>query len=338
MVLPAEAVDTYLRRHLPALGAVRSVRKFDVGQSNPTYQLSTERGCCVLRAKPAGKLLKSAHAIEREFLVLQALHGSAIPVPRPLHLCTDESVLGSAFYVMEFVAGRVHVDPTLPGVDASARRALYENSSRLLALLNGADLAAAGIDDYGKPDRYWERLVKRWTEQYRASETERRPAVEELIAALPAAIPLEDYPPSLVHGDFRFDNFIVGDEGEIRAVLDWELSTLGAPYADLAYQCAQWRLPAGDMRGLGGLDRRALGIPTEQEYVDAYCSLRQLSGIPHWNFYLTASLFRLAAICQGIYRRGLEGNASNIAALGFGHKTDVIAAVAVQTITGGAPS
>jgi len=335
MVFPAEAVGTYLRRHLPALGSIRHVRKFDVGQSNPTYLLTTDGGRCVLRAKPPGKLLKSAHAIEREFRILEALYGSDVPGPRPLHLCADESVLGTAFYVMEYVAGGVHVDPTLPGLDPRVRRTLYDSSCRLLARLNDVDLATAGIEDYGRSEGYWERLVTRWTEQYRAAETECRPAMEELISGLPSAVPPVKYSPSLVHGDFRFDNFIVDEDGEIQAVLDWELSTLGAPYADLAYQCAQWRLPAGEMRGLGGLDRRALGIPTEQEYVDSYCRRRHLAGLPHWDFYLAASLFRLAAICQGIYRRGLEGNASNAAAPGFGRKTEVIAAVAVQIISDG---
>jgi aminoglycoside phosphotransferase (APT) family kinase protein len=333
MVFPADAVDTYLRRHLSDLGALRSVRKFDIGQSNPTYRLTMAHGHCVLRAKPTGNLLKSAHAIEREFRILQALQGSSVPVPRPLHYCEDESVLGSAFYVMEYVPGNVHVDATLACLDATVRMRIYQDSSRLLAALNEIDLQAARIEDYARPEGYWARLVKRWTEQYRAAETDTRPAVEALICALPRAVPSVSYTPSLVHGDFRLDNFVIDEGGKIRAVLDWELSTLGCPYADLAWQCAQWRLPAGDMRGLAGVDRRALGIPTEEEYVAEYCARRGIPGIPHWNFYLAASLFRLAGICQGIYRRGVEGNASSSEALGFGHKTDVVADLAINILT-----
>ena len=187
----------------------------------------------------------------------------------------------------------------------------------MLAALNEIDLQAARIEDYARPEGYWARLVKRWTEQYRAAETDTCPAVEALISALPRAVPSVSYTPSLVHGDFRLDNFVIDEGGKIRAVLDWELSTLGCPYADLAWQCAQWRLPAGDMRGLAGVDRRALGIPTEEEYVAEYCVHRGIPGIPQWNFYLAASLFRLAGICQGIYRRGLEGNASSSEALGL---------------------
>jgi aminoglycoside phosphotransferase (APT) family kinase protein len=334
MTFPTEAVDTYLRWRLPGWGPTRGVRKFDVGQSNPTYLVSTDQGQFVLRAKPQGSLLKSAHAIEREFRVLQALVGSGVPAPRPLHLCLDDSVIGSAFYVMEYVSGQVHVDPTLPGVAPTVRERIYDSACRLLVSLNGVDLVAVGLADFGKAEGYWVRQVRRWTEQYRASETEIRPDIERLIDGLPSLIPADANEASLVHGDFRLDNFVVDDRGEIHAVLDWELSTIGSPYADVAFQCAQWRLPAGPLRGLGGLDRHALGIPTEQDYVESYCRMRGLAGIAHWECYLAVSLFRLAAICQGIYRRGLDGNASSVQAVGFGEKTNVIAAHAVALLSG----
>jgi aminoglycoside phosphotransferase (APT) family kinase protein len=334
MTFSAEAVDMYLRRHLPGWGSIRGVRKFDVGQSNPTFHLSTDQGQFVLRAKPHGNLLKSAHAVEREFKVLQALDGSGVPAPRPLHLCSDDSVIGSAFYVMEYVSGQVHVNPTLAGVAPNVRQKIYDSACRLLVALNSVDLAAVGLADFGKAEGYWVRQVRRWTEQYRASETEVRPDIERLIDCLPRVIPADADQASLVHGDFRLDNFVVDDRGEIRALLDWELSTIGSPYADVAYQCAQWQLPAGPLRGLGGLDRNALGIPTEQEYLESYCRMRGLDGIPHWECYLAVSLFRLAAICQGIYRRGLDGNASSPQAVGFGEKTNVIAAHAVALLGG----
>jgi aminoglycoside phosphotransferase (APT) family kinase protein len=293
-----------------------------------------DQGQFVLRAKPQGSLLQSAHAIEREFRVLQALDGSRVPVPKPLHLCSDDSVMGSAFYVMEYVSGQVHVDPTLPGVAPSVRKKIYDSACRLLVALNGVDLVAVGLADFGKAENYWVRQVRRWTEQYRASETEVRPDIERLLNGLPGLIPAEADNASLVHGDFRLDNFVVDDCGEIRALLDWELSSTGSPYADIAYQCAQWRLPAGSLRGLGGLDRHALGTPTEQDHVESYCRMRGLDGIPHWECCLAVSLFRLASICQGIYRRGLDGNASTVQAMGFGEKTNVIAAHAVAILSG----
>lgn len=337
MTFPTEAVDTYLRGHLSGVGSIRSTRKFDVGQSNPTFLVETDAGRFVLRAQPAGTLLQSAHAVDREFRVLRALERSGVPVPRAIHYCDDPSVMGNAFYLMEYVPGHVYLDPRLPGVSAGVRRRVYDSACGLLVALNSVDTAAVGLGDYGRPADYWRRQVRRWTEQYRASETQRRPDLEALIEGLPAALPDPDEQTSLVHGDFRLDNLIVDEQGEIRAVLDWELSTLGSPYADLAYQCAQWRLPES-LRGFGDLDRRALGIPTEGEYVETYCSGRGLSGIPHWNCFLAVSLFRLAAICQGIFRRGLDGNASNLAALGFGDKVDTIAECALRILNEADPA
>lgn len=329
---PVEAADSYFRSQLPALGPLRDTRKFAVGQSNPTYLLTTDTGRYVLRAKPVGRLLPSAHAVEREFRVLGALHGSPVPVPRPIHLCTDDTILGSVFYVMEYVPGQVYLDPTMPGADVTLRRAVYAGAASVLAALGRIDPVAVGLGDYGRPGGYFERQVRRWTKQYRATETECRPDMEELIAWLPLHLPPDTGVARIVHGDFRLDNLVVGEHGEVLAVLDWELSTLGHPYADLAYQCAQWRLPAGEMHGLKGVKREALGLPGEDEYVAAYCKSLGLARIEHWNTYLAVSLFRLAAIYQGVYRRGLDGNASSAEATGFGRKTDIIAAHAVEII------
>jgi len=330
---PVESVDAHLRQQLPALGRITEVRKFAVGQSNPTYLLTTDTGRYVLRAKPAGRLLPSAHAVDREFRVLRALHGSEVPVPRPLHLCTDEAVLGSMFYVMAYIPGSIHLDPAMPGVAPTLRRAVYAGAATTLAALSRLDPVKLGLGDFGRHDGYFERQIRRWTDQYRATETERRVDVEALISWLQKHLPPDPRIARLVHGDFRLDNLIVGARGDVLAVLDWELSTLGHPYADLAYQCAQWRLPAGEMRGLKGVERKPLGLPSEEEYVGAYCKSVGVEAIEHWNFYLAVSLFRLAAICQGVYRRGLDGNASSAEAVGFGRKTDIIAAHAVEIIS-----
>jgi aminoglycoside phosphotransferase (APT) family kinase protein len=261
--------------------------------------------------------------------VLKALSGGPVPVPQPLLHCANPAVIGSEFYVMDYVGGRVFWDPALPDVDVAMRARIYDEMNRVLAALHQLDPAALGLADYGRPGRYFERQIRRWTDQYRASETERRPDVERLIEWLPRSLPPDDGQASLVHGDFRLDNMIFDEAGQVMALLDWELSTLGHPYADLAYQCAQWRLPAGALRGLKGVDREALGVPSENAYVAAYLGRRGLpSGITAWEFYLVLSLFRLAAICQGVYRRGLAGNASSTAALEFGPKVDAIASEA----------
>ena len=327
-----ERLQPYFGHHLPQLGRVLPLTKFPGGQSNPTYLLVADSGQYVLRRKPPGQLLKSAHAVDREYRVLAALAGSGVPVPRVFHLCTDESVIGSMFYVMEFVAGNIYWDPTLPDLDGPARTRIYAEMGRILAALHSVDPVAVGLGDYGRPGQYYERQIRRWTEQYRATETERREDLERVMAWLPGHVPTDDGRVSIVHGDFRLDNIVFDGEGRALAILDWELSTLGHPWADLAYQCAQWHLPAGVLRGLAGVDRVALGIPTEEAYVAAY---RRRTGAPeleNWNFYLAVSLFRLAAICQGVYKRALDGNASSSDALRFGKVTAEIGAVAVGLI------
>jgi aminoglycoside phosphotransferase (APT) family kinase protein len=335
--LPRVQLDTYLRTHLRDIGSLTQIEKFPGGQSNPTYCLATRSTRYVLRRKPAGQLLPSAHAVDREFRILRALSGSPVPVPEPFLYCADPAVIGSEFYVMSYVEGCVFWDPALPGVDAPIRSRIYDEMNRVLAALHQLDPAGLGLRDYGRAGGYLARQIRRWTEQYRASETDLRPDIERLIAWLPGSIPPDDGQAGVVHGDFRLDNMIFDESGHVLALLDWELSTLGHPYADLGYQCAQWRLPAGSLRGLKGIDRAALGIPSEDAYVAAYLGRRGLPGnIPGWEFYLVLSLFRLAAICQGVYRRGLEGNASSEAALSFGPKVDVISgeAVAIMAAVG----
>ncbi|MBM3526004.1 MAG: phosphotransferase family protein, partial [Alphaproteobacteria bacterium] len=292
---------------MPGFSGLRGARKFPGGQSNPTFLLEADSGEYVLRRKPPGQLLKSAHAVDREYRVMAALAGSGVPVPKVFHLCTDEAVIGSMFYVMEYVRGEVYWDPMLPGLESAARCRLYDEMGRVLAALHTVDVAAVGLGDFARPGQYFERQIKRWTEQYRATETERREDIERLIEWLPANLPVDDGRSGIVHGDFRLDNIVFDREHRAIAVLDWELSTLGHPLADLAYQCAQWRLPVGELRGLAGIDRVALGIPSEESYIEAYRRRTGLPAITHWPFYLAVSLFRLAAICQGVYKRALGG-------------------------------
>ena len=325
-------IGAYLSAHLPEAGDLRSCRKLEGGQSNPTYLLETAHTLCVLRSKPAGRLLKSAHAIDREFQVLTALQGTDVPVPRPYLYCNDSSVLGSEFYVMEHVAGRTFWNPAVPEVDQSQRTRIHDSMNDVLVALARVNLRSVGLMEYGRREGFFERQVRRWTEQYRAAETSRRDHMEALIDWLPGNVPVDDGRASLMHGDFRLDNLLIDDRGQVAAVLDWELSTIGHPLCDLAYQCAQWRLPAGRMRGLDGIDREAIGIPSEARYVQRFCERIGMTQASGWTFLLVLSLFRLASICQGIYRRGLDGNASSANALDFDERTTVIAAHAVAIV------
>lgn len=303
----------YLAAHLPAFGGAFALRKFSGGQSNPTFLVEDGRRRLVLRRQPPGVLLKSAHAVDREFRVMQALQGTEVPVPRVLHLCQDPGVIGSLFYVMEFVEGRIFWAPSLDELAPQERGAIYDRMNAVLAALHAVDPAQIGLADFGRPGSYFARQLARWTQQYRASETEPRPDVDRVIAWLEGALPPDDGRVSIVHGDFQLDNMIwATDAPRILAIIDWELSTLGHPFADLAYQCMQLRLPHdGTFRGLGGLDRKALGIPSEAEYVAAYCRRRGLAAITDWSFFLAFSFFRMAAILQGVLKRALDGNASN---------------------------
>ena len=336
----AAALGPYLEANLPGFRDLRGIEKFKSGQSNPTYLLTAASGRYVLRAKPPGQLLKSAHQVDREYRVLKALAGTGVPVPRALRLSPegDDSPIGRMFYVMGFVDGRILWDPALPEASGNVERAaIYDAMNATLAALHSVDVEAAGLSDFGKPGSYFERQLSRWTSQYRASETGAVADMDRLIEWLEANLPPDDGLVALVHGDYRLDNMIFApDRPEVVAVLDWELSTLGHPYADLAYQCMQWRLPhASGFRGLGGVDRHALGIPTEEEYVAAYCRRRGIAAIDNWTFCLAFSFFRLAAICQGVYKRALDGNASNPEkARTYGDAVRLLAGLAAALIAG----
>ena len=313
--LDIAALGLYLRQAAPQIGGVVDLDKFNTGQSNPTYLLTTRTGKYVLRTKPPGKLLKSAHQVDREYRVMQALQDSNVPVPKMLFFCPDEdSPIGRMFFVMEFLDGRIFWDPAVPEVETNTERgAIYQAMNTALADLHDVDIAAAGLESFGKPGSYFERQTDRWTRQYHASQTGQIKAMDQLIKWLENNQPDDDGQVSIVHGDYRIDNMIfAADSPVIMGILDWELSTLGHPLADLAYQCMQWRLPnEGKMRGLAGLDRQALGIPTEADYVARYCARRGLGEIENWPFYLAFSFFRLAAILQGVVKRAEDGNASN---------------------------
>ncbi|RWN21131.1 MAG: phosphotransferase family protein [Mesorhizobium sp.] len=313
-VLDQAALAPYLEANISGFSGLAAVEKFKSGQSNPTYLLTAASGCYVLRAKPPGQLLKSAHQVDREFRVMSALAGTAVPVPAMLHLSAEDSPIGRMFYVMDFLDGRIFWDPALPEAgDNEERAAIYDAMNETLAALHEIDVGTVGLGDFGRPGNYFERQLARWTSQYRASETDAVPEMDGLIAWLKTHMPADNGRISLVHGDYRLDNLIFApDRPKVLAVLDWELSTSGHPFADIAYQCMQWRLPhASGFRGLGGVDRSALGLPSEEDYVAAYCRRRGLTGIGNWTFYLAFSFFRLAAICQGVYKRALDGNASN---------------------------
>ncbi len=307
------AFDAWASNSVEGYRGPSKAMKFPSGQSNPTYLVDAESGRYVLRRKPPGKLLKSAHMIEREFRVLRALAPTGFPTPPALALCEDENVIGTAFYLMAHVDGRILWDPALPELKRDERAPIYEAMCDGLASLHAIDVAAAGLSDFGKPGSYFARQLQRWSEQYRSSETSKIEDMERLIAWLGQAVPADDGHVALVHGDWRIDNMIFDAHApKLLAVLDWELSTLGHPFADLAYQCMQWRLPnAGAFRGLGGVDRAAAGIPTEADYVASYCRKTGLDHVPDWTFLIAFSFFRLAAIIQGVYKRSLDGNASN---------------------------
>ncbi|MDR3389198.1 MAG: phosphotransferase [Rudaea sp.] len=331
LLLPESALASYLQTHVARFRGPLTATKFKGGQSNPTYLIEGASGKYVLRRKPPGKLLASAHAVDREFRVIGSLANSAVPVARPLHLCTDDSIIGSMFYLMEYVPGRIFWDPTLPELSPVARTALYAAALDALVALTRVDVAACGLADYGKPGNYFSRQVARWTEQYRAAETERLEAMETLIDWLPGAVPADDGRVALVHGDFRVDNLIWdAHEPHLAAIVDWELSTLGHPYADLAYFCMALRLPRnGILPGLAGAARTALGIPEETAMIEHYVAASGLDPRPHWPFLLAFQFFRLAAIAQGVLRRALQGNASSERAMQAGAMAHTIADLGV---------
>jgi aminoglycoside phosphotransferase (APT) family kinase protein len=329
------ALERYLRAHLGHFEGPLAVEQFRGGQSNPTFLLTAADGArYVLRRKPSGALLPSAHAVDREFRIISALHGSAVPVAQPLLLCTDESVIGTMFYVMSYVAGRNFWDPTLRDASASERSAIYDEMNRVMVALHSLDYAAAGLADYGRPGNYFARQIARWSKQYRASETERIEAMEKLLTWLPANIPpLEET--ALVHGDYRLDNMIFHPrEPRMLAVVDWELSTLGHPLADFSYHVMLWRVGAGEIRGLKDVDLPALGIPTEAEYVATYCARTGRDAVEPrvWEFCMAYNLFRIASIRQGIMKRVLEGTAASQRAREAGERARATAEFAWQQV------
>ena len=315
------ALATWLHSRLPGFEGPLTVEMFKGGQSNPTYKLITPQRAYVMRAKPGpvAKLLPSAHAIEREFRAMSALQGTGVPVAQMHVLCEDESVIGRAFYIMECVHGRVLWDQSLPGMTNEQRGAIYNEMNRVIAALHTVKPLAIGLDGYGKPGNYFERQIGRWSKQYVASTTQPIAEMDQLMEWLPKNIPAMARDASMlsvVHGDFRLDNLMFhAEEPRVLAVLDWELSTLGHPLADFSYHCMSWHIPPGLFRGIGGLDVKALGIPTEDEYIALYC---ERTGIAQpaqikadWNFYLAYNMFRLAAILQGIAKRVEAGTASS---------------------------
>ena len=328
---------SYLEQHIQGFSGPLTLEKFPGGQSNPTFLLIAGSGQYVLRSKPAGELLASAHAVDREYRVLEALADTDVPVAKVLHLCADESVFGSMFYVMSYEEGRIFWDPALPEIPKEQRRALLEQQVRVLADLHSVDLEAVGLGDYGPTANYYERQVSRWTKQYRAAETEHIASMETLMQWLSENMPADDGSVSLIHGDYRLDNIIYHpSEPCVLAVLDWELSTLGHPLSDLAYLCMCMRLPKiSTLQGLGGKDRADLGVPEEEEVVALYCKLRGLDHIDHWSFYLAFSYFRIASICQGVYKRGQAGNASDDQAASRENVASILADMAIELLQSG---
>ena len=340
------AVDTldeallasYLEASIEEFKGPLTASKFAGGQSNPTFKIDAASGSYVLRRQPPGKLLKSAHAVDREYRVLAALGATDVPVAKVYHLCEDPEVIGSMFYIMEFCEGNVHWEAALEDISSTQQRAkMYDEMSRVLAAIHSVDLDAVGLADYGRPGNYFQRQYDRWSAQYKASELKPIPEMDQVIEWLGNNIPEDDGKVSLVHGDYRLDNLMFSpDNDRVIAVLDWELSTLGHPYADLAYQCMGMRLPSGNgpgaSSGLFGVDIHALGIPSEQDYIDSYCQRMGIEKLENWNFYLAFSFFRLAAIAQGVAKRAADGNASSKAAGGVAAMVQPLAANALTII------
>jgi aminoglycoside phosphotransferase (APT) family kinase protein len=336
--LDAGVLLPYLEAHVEGFRGPLQIEKFAGGQSNPTFRITAGSGTYVLRRQPPGELLKSAHAVDREYRVMAALADSAVPVARVLHLCEDHDVIGSMFFVMEFCDGRIFWDASIPEVGRDERTAIYDEMVRVLATLHQVDIDAAGLADYGKPGNYFERQYGRWSSQYRASELQRIEPMETLMTWLDGNIPADDGRVTLVHGDYRLDNMIFArDEAKAIALLDWELSTLGHPFADLGYYCMQLRMPqnVGNMSGLRGKDLAALGIPDEKSCVASYCERMGIDCIDNFSFYVAFSFFRLAAIVQGVAKRAIEGNASSEQAAELGRFVHPIASMALEAVAAG---
>jgi len=330
-----ERLERYLRAHLDEFEGRLTIEQFRGGQSNPTFLIRLDdRPRLVLRKKPAGALLPSAHAVDREYRVMSALGEAGVPVPRMRHLCEDPGVIGTVFFVMDFVGGRSFWDPGLSGMEPAERARVYDEMNRVMAAIHALDPGAVGLADFGRSGNYFERQIARWSKQYRASETEPIPAMDRLIEWLPAHVPADD-PTTLVHGDYRLDNLIFHPtQPRVLAVLDWELSTLGSPVADFAYHVMGWRMPVGELGGLRGLDLSALGIPDEPAYVASYCRRTGRDAIDPqlWEYAMAYNLFRIACIRQGIRKRVLDGTATSAHAAEVGARARSTAEQAWQLV------
>jgi aminoglycoside phosphotransferase (APT) family kinase protein len=322
------ALQTFMAAHVDGFEGPLAVEKFKGGQSNPTYLITTPKKKYVLRRKPPGKLLPSAHAVEREYKVLTALHGAGFPAPKTFALCEDPDIIGTTFFIMDFVEGRIFWDASLPDVSRQDRAPLYYALADTLADLHMIDYAKIGLGDFGKPGNYFPRQIDRWSKQYKAAETSSIEAMDNLMEWLPTAIPADDAT-SIVHGDFRFDNTIMHPrEAKVLAVLDWELSTLGHPLADFTYFLMVWHFPPTVRGGLAGLDIGELGIPSLEDIAGRYCSRTGRGSLEGLDFCLAYNMFRLASIAQGVYARALQGNASSDQGIKMGAQIAPLAGLA----------
>jgi aminoglycoside phosphotransferase (APT) family kinase protein len=322
---PTDRLLDWMTQHVDGFRAPLEVEQFRGGQSNPTFRLSAGGKRYVLRRKPPGKLLPSAHAVDREYRVITALGKTEVPVAKSYALCLDDDVIGTAFYIMDYVEGRIFWDPTLPELAPAQRWAIYDAMNAVIAALHKVDYEKIGLGDFGRPGNYVARQIDRWSKQYRASETEKIEAMDRLIEWLPKNVPADDET-AIVHGDYRLDIMIFHpSEPRVLAVLDWELSTLGNPLGDFSYHMMTWELGPEAYRGLGGKDLKALGIPSKDEYLEMYCRRTSRSGIPHRDFYMAYNMFRLAAILQGIMGRVVEGTAANLKARESGARARALA-------------
>ena len=321
----SERLARWMTEHVAGFQGPLAVEQFRGGQSNPTFRLTAGDKHYVLRRKPPGKLLPSAHAVDREYRVITALRDTGVPVARSYALCLDETVIGTAFYIMDCVDGRIFWDPTLPELEKGQRWAVYDAMNAVIAALHQVDYQAIGLGDFGKPGNYFARQIDRWTKQYRASETEKIASMDRLIEWLPRNLPADDET-TIVHGDYRLDNMIFHpSEPRVVAVLDWELSTLGNPLGDFSYHMMTWELGPEAYRGLGGKDLAALGIPSRDEYRAMYCRRTGRGEIANWDFYMAYNMFRLAAILQGIMGRVVQGTAANVRARESGARARALA-------------
>ncbi|MBH62812.1 MAG: phosphotransferase family protein [Alphaproteobacteria bacterium] len=327
-----EGLEQFMKAHINGFVGPISVNQFKGGQSNPTYRIDTGDASFTLRRKPPGKLLPTAHAVDREYKVISALQDTGVPVPKSYALCEDDAVIGTPFYIMEFVEGRVLWEPQLPGMASGERSDIYDAMNSVIARLHGVDVEAVGLSEFGRPGSFVERQIRRWSRQYLESGEEPIEELNRLCEWLPENLPDRDET-TVVHGDYRIDNMIFySHEARVVAVLDWELSTLGDPVGDFAYHVMQWRLPPHIFHGLRGVDLESLGIPSEEDYVSAYCERTGRDEIPHWDFYMAYCMFRLSAILHGILVRVRQGTAASAHGAGMGELARPIAELAWQQV------